>query len=117
MSKHQTIDWEEYGWQTNIKMVDKKPDLHTVFHGYGWRQRLDWCGRRRVGNGVDHAHAQPSLSQDLVEGPRLNVIQDTIDEGDFQYGTMIRTTFHLKNVGDQTLKILGEPQVELVEGC
>lgn len=49
--------------------------------------------------------------------PRLAVDQSTIDEGDVKLGKSIRTAFRLQNVGDQPLQILGEPQVEVIEGC
>ena len=53
----------------------------------------------------------------VTGAPRLAVDQTTIDEGYVQVDTPIRTSFRLHNVGDQPLQILGEPQVELVEGC
>lgn len=53
-----------------------------------------------------------------VEGaPRISVVQDSVDYGDVKLNTTIETVFRVKNVGDQTLYILDEPQVELVEGC
>lgn len=49
--------------------------------------------------------------------PRLAVDRTTVDEGYLKLGTSIQTTFRLSNVGTQPLQILGEPQVQLVEGC
>jgi hypothetical protein len=40
-----------------------------------------------------------------------------VDEGYRKFNTSVRTTFRLSNVGDQPLQILGQPQVQLVEGC
>jgi hypothetical protein len=40
-----------------------------------------------------------------------------VDEGYQKLDEAIRTSFTLRNEGDATLQILGEPQVELVEGC
>jgi hypothetical protein len=40
-----------------------------------------------------------------------------VDEGYVRFNVPVRTTFRLSNVGDQPLQILGQPQVELVEGC
>jgi hypothetical protein len=45
-----------------------------------------------------------------------------IDQKYFDYGTVpdlshVETTFHVKNVGDQQLQIIGEPIVEAVKGC
>lgn len=49
--------------------------------------------------------------------PRLEVDQIVVDEGDVKIDTMVRTSFRLTNAGDAPLQILGEPQVQLVEGC
>ncbi len=54
---------------------------------------------------------------EVTGAPRLAVDQTVIDEGYIKLNKTVRTTFYLKNVGDQPLQILGEPQVELVEGC
>ncbi|RME74295.1 MAG: hypothetical protein D6784_10250, partial [Chloroflexi bacterium] len=54
----------------------------------------------------------------VVEGaPRLAVDRTEVDEGDVPLNKMIRSSFTLTNVGDQPLQIMGEPEVELVEGC
>ena len=49
--------------------------------------------------------------------PKVTVNQTTIDEGYQKLNKTIRTSFTLRNDGDATLQILGEPKVELVEGC
>jgi hypothetical protein len=49
--------------------------------------------------------------------PQLVVDRTSVDEGYLKFDTSVRTTFRLTNAGGQTLKILGEPQVELIEGC
>ena len=49
--------------------------------------------------------------------PKVVVNQTTIDEGYQKLNKTIRTSFTLRNDGDATLQILGEPKVELVEGC
>lgn len=53
----------------------------------------------------------------VTGAPRLAVDQTAIDEGNVKLGKSIRSAFRLQNVGDQALQILGEPQVEVVEGC
>jgi len=53
----------------------------------------------------------------VTGAPSLVVDQTTIDEGEVKLGQTIRSAFRLQNVGDQPLQILGEPQVEVVEGC
>jgi hypothetical protein len=52
-----------------------------------------------------------------VGAPRLGVDQTVIDEGYVKFNVPVRTVFELSNVGDQPLTILGEPTVQLVEGC
>lgn len=49
--------------------------------------------------------------------PRLALEQTVVDEGYLQYDTPVRSAFRLENVGDGTLRILDQPEVELVEGC
>jgi hypothetical protein len=49
--------------------------------------------------------------------PKLVVEQTVIDEGYQTNNTPVRTAFTIRNEGDGPLRVLGEPQVELVEGC
>jgi hypothetical protein len=49
--------------------------------------------------------------------PSLTVDRTTIDNGYIKFDTPVRATFRLNNNGTQPLQILGEPQVELIEGC
>jgi apolipoprotein N-acyltransferase len=49
--------------------------------------------------------------------PKVAVDQPVIDEGYVKLDETIRTSFTLRNEGAGTLRILDEPQVELVEGC
>jgi cytochrome c-type biogenesis protein CcmH/NrfG len=57
------------------------------------------------------------VAPEVTGTPRLAVDQTVIDEGYVKLNTMVRTAFRLRNIGDQPLHILGEPQVVLVEGC
>ncbi len=50
-------------------------------------------------------------------GPRLEVAQEVFDYGYVKLDTVIRTDFEIRNVGDETLRILRVPQVEVREGC
>ncbi len=54
-----------------------------------------------------------------VEGaPRVALVSDeVIDYGDVPLNTTVETVFRFRNTGDQVLQVLGEPTVELVEGC
>jgi hypothetical protein len=58
-------------------------------------------------------------SPDTTSGgtPDLVVDQTVIDEGYVKLNTPVRTSFILRNEGDGLLQVLGEPQVQLVEGC
>lgn len=58
-----------------------------------------------------------TVAPQVTGAPSLVVDQSSIDEGDVKLGQTIRSAFRLQNVGDQPLQILGEPQVEVVEGC
>jgi hypothetical protein len=73
-----------------------------------------------VGGGLvilNSAGTSTATSADGAGAPKLAVDTSSIDEGYLKYDTPIQTAFRLRNVGEQPLKILGEPQVELVEGC
>ncbi|HRL12360.1 MAG TPA: DUF1573 domain-containing protein [Aggregatilineales bacterium] len=55
----------------------------------------------------------------LVSGaPSLAVISDpVVDHGDVAMRTQVESRFTVQNVGDETLYILGDPRIEVVEGC
>jgi hypothetical protein len=65
----------------------------------------------------DSTQFDTNFKPEVTGAPRVMVPQDSIDYGDVKLGTTITTTFDVRNTGDQPLVILGEPQVELVEGC
>lgn len=56
-------------------------------------------------------------SQQTGGAPRLAVDRTTIDDGYVKFDTPVEAAFKLSNAGQQPLQILGEPQVELIEGC
>jgi hypothetical protein len=58
-----------------------------------------------------------AVTPQVVGAPKLAVDQTVVDEGYVQYNVPVRTTYRLSNVGDQPLKIVGQPMVELVDGC
>lgn len=60
---------------------------------------------------------RPAATPQATGAPRLAVDRTTVDEGYVKFNVPVRTTFRLSNVGDQPLQILGDPKVELVEGC
>lgn len=50
---------------------------------------------------------------------RPNAVADTtvIDHGDVKMEDTVQSEFHIRNTGDRPLQIIGEPRVELVQGC
>jgi hypothetical protein len=60
---------------------------------------------------------QSSAAPQAVAGGRLSVDRDSLDFGRVPLDKAVRAEFTLKNEGDQPLRILGEPRVELVQGC
>jgi hypothetical protein len=58
---------------------------------------------------------QPQAQEHSV--PRVSVDRDTIDLGQRPLDVPVEAVFHVQNVGNTTLQIQGEPQVEVVEGC
>jgi hypothetical protein len=63
------------------------------------------------------SNTRPAVTPQATGAPRLAVGRTTVDAGYVKFDKLVHTTFRLRNVGDQPLQILGEPQVELVEGC
>ena len=60
---------------------------------------------------------EPLTSYPQSGSPRLVVEQRTVDEGYVKYSVPVSSAFVLRNEGDSPLKILEQPQVELVRGC
>ena len=55
---------------------------------------------------------------EVLGAPRVAVAQDSVDFGDVKLDKTVEAVFHVRNVGDEVLRILDyEPPVELVEGC
>jgi hypothetical protein len=60
---------------------------------------------------------QANFSPQVSGAPRISVANDTLDHGYVKLGTTVNSVFSVRNEGDRPLQILGEPRVELVEGC
>ncbi len=74
-------------------------------------------GRNRDGeSGSGSTEFDSDFAPAVTGAPRVDVAQDFIDYGDVPLGETITTTFEVRNVGDEPLVILGEPQVELDRG-
>lgn len=55
---------------------------------------------------------------EVIGAPRIKVDKDYFDYGDVKNGgTPIRTAILVSNVGDQTLKFIEAPYIELLDGC
>ncbi len=63
------------------------------------------------------ASRQPAYQPEVTGRAALQVDQEVFDYGTRHYHDMVNTSFQVKNVGDQTLYVLGTPQIEVVEGC
>ena len=63
------------------------------------------------------ASGPPTNFTPQAETPRLAVDREAIDLGPQPLGREASAVFRVKDVGSQPLRILGEPNVELVEGC
>lgn len=61
--------------------------------------------------------ADPNFAPQVTGAPKLVVDQPFYDLGDFHFNTLAQVTYTLRNVGDQPLRILEQPQVQVVEGC
>jgi hypothetical protein len=63
------------------------------------------------------ASREPPFTPEVTGEPRAQVEQTAIDHGTLQFETWVTSVFNIRNTGDQPLLILGEPLVEVVEGC
>ena len=67
--------------------------------------------------GLERGSGAPANFTPQAETPRLAVDRESIDLGPQPVNRPVSAVFQVKNVGSQTLRIQGEPTVELVEGC
>ena len=64
------------------------------------------------GNEVD-----PDFRPKVTGAPSLEVAQPFFELGDRHYNVPVEVTYNLQNVGDQPLRILEIPKVQVLEGC
>jgi len=60
---------------------------------------------------------RPEATPTAEGAPRMVLSQELIDHGDVQFNIPVESVFVVRNEGDGLLQILGEPQVELRDGC
>lgn len=58
-----------------------------------------------------------SFEPEVTGAPRAEVDQTSIDHGSLRFEQPVESVFKVRNVGDQPLTVLGEPRVELLQGC
>jgi hypothetical protein len=58
-----------------------------------------------------------TVQQTVVGSARISVDQEVKDYGTVRFNTPVEAVFEIGNVGDRDLIFLGQPRVELVEGC
>lgn len=55
---------------------------------------------------------------EVLGGPRIAIAQDVVNFGDVPVNKPVQAVFHVRNIGDQTLRFFdNEPPLEVVEGC
>ena len=57
------------------------------------------------------------VTPEVTGAPKLKVDRDKIEMGDIKLGKTVQAEFALSNVGDQPLRITGDPVIEVLEGC
>ncbi|MDZ4159133.1 MAG: hypothetical protein U1B80_05010 [Anaerolineaceae bacterium] len=61
--------------------------------------------------------AQLKANVEVKGAPRLKVEKDIIDHGDIKLGNQIRDDIRVTNIGDQPLRFIEAPYIEVREGC
>ena len=62
-------------------------------------------------------NSQAKATVEVKGSPRVKVEKDVINRGDIKLGTPIRDDIRVTNVGDQPLRFVEAPYVEVKEGC
>ncbi|MBK8023506.1 MAG: DUF1573 domain-containing protein [Chloroflexi bacterium] len=61
--------------------------------------------------------SQPPFVPEVTGQPHASIDSTLINHGDLKMEAYAESVFRIRNTGDQALRILGEPRVELVQGC
>ncbi len=63
------------------------------------------------------SQSTPPYTPEVQGAPHAEVATTVIDHGDMQMEAWAESVYTIQNTGSQTLRILEEPRVELVQGC
>lgn len=63
------------------------------------------------------ARIDPNYVPEVNGAPSLKADKEQIDFGDVKVGEWVSASFELTNVGDEKLRFLKEPYIEVREGC
>lgn len=63
------------------------------------------------------AAIDPNFTPKVKGAPSLEVAQPFFDLGNQHFNVTVNVTYNLQNVGDQPLRVLGVPKVQVLEGC
>jgi hypothetical protein len=64
-----------------------------------------------IGNGA------AAVDPEVTGAPAIEIEQTVFDLGELHFNQIAQVTYQIKNVGDQPLRILETPTVQVVEGC
>ena len=67
--------------------------------------------------GIIIGRQQESFTPEVFGAPRAAFASESINHGDIPIEQFVEDEFVIKNVGDQQLRILDQPQIRVVEGC
>ena len=59
----------------------------------------------------------PGAAIEVTGAPSLQVDNEKVDLGDVKLNQTVQVSFQLPNVGDETLRFVKQPYIEVVEGC
>ena len=58
----------------------------------------------------------PGATIEVTGAPSLQVDNEKVDLGDVKLNQTVQVSFQLTNVGDETLRFVKQPYIEVVEG-
>lgn len=59
----------------------------------------------------------PGFRPEVTGAPAIEVDETFYELGERKFDTLAEVSYVVRNVGDQTLRIVETPQVEVLEGC